>query len=391
MSYLSLIFPADRYNLDFDMTGCIIMLVLICLECLRVTKGGRASRVLLVLDVSLLVSCAMRTAMLFLCNTPELFEVGRAEVTLVVSNLGKYWSMALLFYLLLLLPRGDQIKGWQRAAILAPPTVLTVLILAPTTRALLFSFSEAGKIVRGPLYPTLVIYALGYFGMSTVAVVVLRKNLSRGRFALMLLATVVTIMGYVADIADPSIKSANFAMVLLLLVMFEALYDRDYEISVRSGLIDPLSGLGNRAAMRNNFPGLAGQELCVAMLDIDKFKHFNDEMGHRRGDEIIAGTGQTIRDQFGDDGYRYGGDEFLVMTGIDRADFLARLERVRVGIQELSGSEKNNVVHATIGYAFGSPTTVAEARLLIGQADKALYQGKSKGGNVLSAISEASA
>ena len=96
----------------------------------------------------------------------------------------------------------------------------------------------------------------------------------------------------------------------------EAIHDELREQASR----DPLTGLLNR---RNLLPTLNQmieksainkQHMIVAMLDLDRFKQFNDKHGHVAGDHMLAAAGHLLREFFRDEdrAFRYGGDEFCI-------------------------------------------------------------------------------
>lgn len=115
-----------------------------------------------------------------------------------------------------------------------------------------------------------------------------------------------------------------------------------------------------------------GRSLCVVMLDVDRFKHFNDRHGHLAGDELLKGSVRAWRGELrlADQVGRYGGDEFIVLLpGCQMEHGRALIERLRAataagqtcscGIAEWDGSE--------------SPER------LVGRADAALLQAKDRG------------
>ncbi len=118
-------------------------------------------------------------------------------------------------------------------------------------------------------------------------------------------------------------------------------------------------------------------------IDIDGFKHVNDNLGHAAGDQLLRTVGERLqgavrgRDTVG----RLGGDEFVVLVdGADdekTLDVLAdRLTEVLREPVELDGGGKLFSVTASIGVAFGqysSPDT------LLRDADLALYAAKAAG------------
>ena len=81
---------------------------------------------------------------------------------------------------------------------------------------------------------------------------------------------------------------------------------------------DDLTGLANRRAWDEHLPrelaraGRDGRPLCVAMLDLDRFKEYNDERGHQAGDRLLKQVSGAWREMLrpSDMLARYGGEEF---------------------------------------------------------------------------------
>jgi diguanylate cyclase (GGDEF)-like protein len=123
----------------------------------------------------------------------------------------------------------------------------------------------------------------------------------------------------------------------------------------------------------------SGGSYWLAMLDIDHFKHVNDNFGHLIGDEVLLLLARLMRStfRFHDQLYRFGGEEFVVLMYCARAGQAATaLERLR------SNTERHNfpqVGHITISIGFteiwhgDSPSGAFE------RADKALYYAKEHG------------
>ena len=84
---------------------------------------------------------------------------------------------------------------------------------------------------------------------------------------------------------------------------------------------DKLTGLYNRRAFDEQVSEAVKQaakspaNLCLLMIDLDNFKHLNDTFGHAAGDEFLRSVGQIIRSGIRkqDIGFRFGGDEFVVL------------------------------------------------------------------------------
>jgi diguanylate cyclase (GGDEF)-like protein len=121
------------------------------------------------------------------------------------------------------------------------------------------------------------------------------------------------------------------------------------------------------------------------MLDIDRFKRLNDELGHAAGDaalrQVSAELTRVIRSR--DTSYRYGGEEFLVImpdTSLDAAT--AAAERIRMAIAELriAAGAGSDAAHLTIsgGVAF-SLNARDHWEQVLAAADAALYRAKAAG------------
>jgi diguanylate cyclase (GGDEF)-like protein/PAS domain S-box-containing protein len=143
---------------------------------------------------------------------------------------------------------------------------------------------------------------------------------------------------------------------------------------------DFLTGLDNRrsldGAMAANLSSAKrhNRPLSIAMLDLDKFKTFNDTCGHRNGDRYLKKAVIFWRGKIRDEDFlaRYGGEEFcIVMPDTDLVTAVASMNRVRKATPP--------PLTCSIGVAQWDGFETAD--LLIGRADRALYQAKGKGRN----------
>lgn len=155
---------------------------------------------------------------------------------------------------------------------------------------------------------------------------------------------------------------------------------------------DPLTGLYNRRFMEEGLQREIGRAvraqhaLAVAMLDLDHFKHFNDDYGHDAGDAVLTAFASLMLGfRTGSDiACRYGGEEFLlVLTEIDREHALLRLEGFRQSVSRLVLQHRGQAlpgVTVSIGVAL-FPDHGQHASELVKAADQALYRAKSSGRN----------
>jgi diguanylate cyclase (GGDEF)-like protein len=143
---------------------------------------------------------------------------------------------------------------------------------------------------------------------------------------------------------------------------------------------DPLTGAGNRRAwdawLDDALASSArtGDPLCIAMLDLDHFKSFNDQFGHQRGDELlrVAADRWTGELRGGDRLARYGGEEFLVLLPrCDADDAVHVLDRMRALTPD------GQTCSAGVALWDG----IERAGDLLSRVDEALYAAKSAGRN----------
>ena len=124
--------------------------------------------------------------------------------------------------------------------------------------------------------------------------------------------------------------------------------------------------------------------LALLMIDIDRFKDLNDQLGHPAGDETLRAVAQLLQSELrsGDELFRYGGEEFAVIlpeTTLRGAFVLA--ERFRRIVQRAPWKSRAVTVSigaATIGEDTGTPTDLIRA------GDRALYHAKQNGRNRVS-------
>jgi len=165
----------------------------------------------------------------------------------------------------------------------------------------------------------------------------------------------------------------------------------------REAMTDGLTSLANRKAFDEALERAcaqaeaSGESLCLAVLDIDHFKAFNDTWGHQTGDQVLRYVASVI----GRAGLsprtaaRYGGEEFaLIFPGEAARDALTVLEDIRAEVasrvlKRRSTNEDLGAVTLSAGLAerrAGEPPTS-----LIERADAALYESKRGGRNRTSA------
>jgi diguanylate cyclase (GGDEF)-like protein len=157
---------------------------------------------------------------------------------------------------------------------------------------------------------------------------------------------------------------------------------------------DPLTGLPNRRkatvlisqyfrqAARNH------DHLCLAVIDVDRFKGVNDKYGHLAGDTVLSRMGQFLLQAFRSEDVvaRWGGEEFLIaMYGSTRENGIHRLADVldTVRHQEFGGDGGVTFGVTFSGGVAAYPEDGGTLQLVFREADAALYAAKTRGRNRL--------
>ena len=159
---------------------------------------------------------------------------------------------------------------------------------------------------------------------------------------------------------------------------------------------DFLTKLINRRAMAQRLQNevarieRAGGDFSLVLVDIDHFKHINDQFGHDIGDEVLKALSRafeaSVREQ--DVVSRWGGEEFLILLpNTSQTDAIEQAERLR---QLLDGDQLRidrypHRVTASFGVSQYHPGQSVES--VLKQADVALYQAKAQGRNRVRALS----
>jgi len=150
---------------------------------------------------------------------------------------------------------------------------------------------------------------------------------------------------------------------------------------------DPLTLLGNRRVMdeelrtsENDFIRYQTPATLI-VFDLDNFKAINDKFGHSVGDQILVKIGNllTARLRKTDRGYRFGGEEFVLLarnTNLEEAAVIAEQIRAQVA-SEIIGPEGN--ISASFGCAEIRSDESREQWFI--RADRAMYEAKAQGRN----------
>lgn len=155
----------------------------------------------------------------------------------------------------------------------------------------------------------------------------------------------------------------------------------------QASLTDPLTGLPNRRHLLDRLEmelersARTGTPVAVAMLDLDRFKQFNDSFGHLAGDQLLRTVARAITSRLRsqDLAARYGGDEIcLVLPATDTAGAAQVVEAVRQHVGEAArrlGPTSGITVSAGVAVSVGDDAADA----VLARADEHLLRAKRRG------------
>jgi diguanylate cyclase (GGDEF)-like protein len=167
-----------------------------------------------------------------------------------------------------------------------------------------------------------------------------------------------------------------------------------YLVQKRNAHIDPLTQLYNRRAVMYGLKREIARavrfddSICVAMLDIDFFKKYNDTLGHVAGDKLLVRFAKILQEGVRDYDFigRIGGEEFLIVfprTKLKEAVEVAKRFRETIANTRFAGEPKlpHKNVTVSIGVVEHKGKRLIKQEKLVNMADELLYEAKETGRN----------
>ena len=158
---------------------------------------------------------------------------------------------------------------------------------------------------------------------------------------------------------------------------------------------DALTDIANRNGIerfkRETFEMAIAQKryVGVVLIDIDKYKGYNDTYGHLEGDECLKKIASAMKRVMSDHFYaRYGGDEFICLfVDIDENEVFDILTKLKEAIAEISMEHRENQPYGIVTLSQGAIVRMAREsdtfEALVMEADQNLYKCKDKGRNII--------
>jgi diguanylate cyclase (GGDEF)-like protein len=202
---------------------------------------------------------------------------------------------------------------------------------------------------------------------------------------------------------DDDLMTLDMMAPHLALIIDRTEWAKKAEAFQQMSLTDPLTGLPNRRYLQDRlFEEVERSKryntpMSFMIIDIDRFKNYNDVYGHTNADRVLVKTAQILRGSLRaiDMSARFAGDEFCVVLPETELGDAARIaERLRTGVcdSEFTSEQGDPMEEVTVSIGISSFSASRQSPLkIIETADRALYQAKSRGRNFVAIYEEARA
>jgi diguanylate cyclase len=226
-----------------------------------------------------------------------------------------------------------------------------------------------GAPPTGFIYVWIVLFAAYFWSSAHAAVVVSLSSLA----SLWVLASAGTNSSTLERWITTTVTLAMVAKIVLIMRRQQGLLVADL---TRLSSLDDLTELPNRRSVLQTMNALTCA--AVLMIDVDRFKHVNDSVGHAVGDEVLIQIGRAMTGVVGARGIvgRLGGEEFVVVlpdTELDKGTRIA--EQLVVAVRAV----RVGVVRPTISVGVAQFGGLRSCSTALRDADAAMYDAKTNG------------
>lgn len=198
---------------------------------------------------------------------------------------------------------------------------------------------------------------------------------------------------------DPLSRFGEDDEQLLLSLARQAAANLNKARLYNASITDKLTGLNNTRHFESRIRDLMlvaendGKAICLAIIDIDHFKIFNDKFGHKAGDFVLTKTAHLLREVeneiVGNECFRYGGEEFcIIMPNMQVRDSAAYMNTVRERIETSEYDWGGQILNVHVSIGIATSKDFGNSGHLFESADKALYESKSNGRNRVTYIDQ---
>lgn len=271
-----------------------------------------------------------------------------------------------------------------RIAKILPPLFLpivinTVLSIASIFSNIYFIFDENNVYAQGRFIYILLGICLYMIIYTVIFLIKNRQKITQKEFFYFSSFAVIPSIGGIIQVIVSGINTIWIAATLSILIIF---------INIQKGQLhtDYLTGVNNRRYLDNFLHTIIRNKGCrlIAgiMIDIDTFKMINDVYGHSQGDEALKHTAQLLRDTFRKNDFiaRYGGDEFVIIMGINaQSELTEMVQRLKENVSQFNLKKLTPYeINLSIGYDCYEKESKISTDEFLKRIDHRMYLDKQK-------------
>lgn len=254
-----------------------------------------------------------------------------------------------------------------------PFIIMFILVVANMFYPVLYDISDENVFSKGPLHLVLFISILIIYVYLMIGVIKNREHIKTnvvfGALIFFLFPSIVEIIDLFVGNMMFTFVSISFSSIFIYLT-----------VETVNNYTDVLTGLYTKAKATSHMKIelKKGNEFALILLDMDRFKIINDEMGHVVGDLVLVDFGKKLHTAFSKDSLvaRYGGDEFIIVTKvIDKKIIDDRLLDVSEKIQN-SKHDYSTLMSFSYGIAFSDEIKDVDELEIVKEADKKMFEFK---------------
>ena len=310
-------YPIGRYNINFDISACLLCLILFIYCLAKKDRRKSTSLVMLTIMGLMLIALSAEIPTLVLRNkdlyTKNFFTVFLNGVIHFCHNLE---ACCVLIYVIALTGMEYKMKARQNILCVIPAAFIMLLFFVPTVHDQVFLYSEDFCPTHEICLFLINLVVIGYM-LCSMGVLFMKRNLIRRKLLLTLPFLVTVVFAVVLGILFPYLKVSKFVEALCLLGMVFTVENEDV-------IRDSETGLFNRHAFLEEARSMfdSGMPTSIITIKIPNYEYYNVTLGIKNVSMFHRQVANWLRGFCSRNNYVYylGQNNFVLMLFNDRTD-----------------------------------------------------------------------
>ena len=267
--------------------------------------------------------------------------------------------------------------------VLVPFIILSMIVIASPLNGWCFYLDDANYYHRGVLSAPMSVVILAYLlSVSVIALSQYRKEVLIDRKKELLTIAFFAVPPFLGGVVQTVFYGLSMVWPCAVVSSLMILLNRESQVISQ----DTLTGLNNRRNMERHlrtYEEGQNRPVTLIMLDVNDFKHINDQYGHYSGDMALIQTSNILRSTFnGTSAFlaRYGGDEFVIVMPEGKESTAEETTQKIKNNFDVFNRSTQFPFRLTVSAGYAISTEKADNRIanLLREADEKMYQDKSR-------------